>query len=107
MALADDALGEARGRCAADVDCEGRAGHMLVGELDVDVVHAGLGWLVSDAAAAVLVVVALDVGFAWAFDREAQAAVALRRRRREECQFTARLGLVCEYSAGKKKHFLH
>ena len=104
MALADDALGEARGRCAADVDCEGRAGHMLVGELDVDVVHAGLGWLVSDAAAAVLVVVALDVGFAWAFDRETQATVAWRRK---ECQFTARLGLVCEYSAGKKKHFLH
>jgi len=77
---------------------------MLVGELDVEVVQAGLAWLVGDAAAAVLAVVALDVGFAWAFDREAQAAVALRRRR-EECQLTARLGLVCEYRAGKKSTF--
>ena len=75
LAVARDPLGEARGR-AAHVDAEGRARHVLVGELDADQVVARLARLVRHAAAAVLVVVALDLGLARTLDGQAKSAVA-------------------------------
>ncbi len=48
---------------------------MLVSKLDVDNVAARFGRLERYSAAAVFVVVTLDVSFAWAFDREAQTTV--------------------------------
>ena len=43
-------------------------GHVLIGELQVDDVEAGLGRLVGDVEGSVLVVLALDLGLARAFN---------------------------------------
>ena len=47
---------------SADGDGEGRSRDVLVGELEVDDVEAGLGRAVRDVQPAVLVVLAFDLG---------------------------------------------
>jgi hypothetical protein len=49
---------------------------MVVGELEIHDVVAGLGWLVGYAEGSIFVVFALDVGFAGAFDGQGQSSVA-------------------------------
>jgi len=54
---------------------------MFISELDVDDVNAGLCWLVCDAAGSILVVMALNVRLARAFDGEAQTTITYNTRR--------------------------
>ena len=55
--------------------------NVFVSELDVDDVVSGLGGFVGDAARAVLIVVALDVGLGRALDGQTQSAVTLTHTR--------------------------
>lgn len=61
---------------AGDLDREGRALDVVVGELEVHDVVAGLGRLVGDVEGAVLVVLALYLGLARALHGEREPAVA-------------------------------
>lgn len=55
------------------VHLEGRAGNMFVGELDGDVVVAGLGREVLDVARSIAVVLARDHGLARALDSQTES----------------------------------
>ena len=68
LSLALDLLPLSVRALAAHLNGEGRAVHVVVGELEVDDVVAGLGRFVGDVEGAVFVVLALDLRFAWAFD---------------------------------------
>ncbi len=76
LSAAHNALDHALRGLAADLNCEGAAGHMLVSIAHIHQVGARLGGAVGHSTGAVAVVGALNLRLAWALNREAQCRVA-------------------------------